>query len=126
MDKMIYDGVEYELSTYTMKIARLIEKAEKSITMTDAYKTQLSVIKAALGDKLVEKIIGTLNVEEMDLVTLVLVYNEVINGYETRIKEMKQEKEAEEVNTPAVNAIKEMAENVKIITDTSVLKKTNA
>lgn len=126
MDKMTYDGVEYELSTYTMKIARLIEKAEKSITMTDAYKTQLSVIKAALGDKVVEKIIGTLNVEEMDLVTLVLVYNEVINGYETRIKEMKQEKEAEEVNTPAVNAIKEMAENVKIITDTSVLKKTNA
>lgn len=126
MDKMNYDGVEYELSTYTMKIARLIEKAEKSITMTDAYKTQLSVIKAALGDKVVEKIIGTLNVEEMDLVTLVLVYNEVINGYETRIKEMKQEKEAEEVNTPAVNAIKEMAENVKIITDTSVLKKTNA
>lgn len=123
---MTYDGVEYELSTYTMKIARLIEKAEKSITMTDAYKTQLSVIKAALGDKVVEKIIGTLNVEEMDLVTLVLVYNEVINGYETRIKEMKQEKEAEEVNTPAVNAIKEMAENVKIITDTSVLKKTNA
>lgn len=126
MDKMTYDGVEYELSTYTMKIARLIEKAEKSITMTDAYKTQLSVIKAALGDKVVEKIIGTLNVEEIDLVTLVLVYNEVINGYETRIKEMKQEKEAEEVNTPAVNAIKEMAENVKIITDTSVLKKTNA
>lgn len=115
MDKMVYDNREYELAVNTMKIARLIDKAEKSRSMLDAYNNQLSVIKAALGSETAKEVLGTTNIEDVDLTTLVLVYNAVIDGYEARIVELEREKQLRQINMPGVQGVRDMAEQVAII-----------
>lgn len=115
MDKMIYENREYELTTNNMKIARLIDAAEKSSSMLDAYNNQLSVVKTALGDDTAKEILGTLNIEEVNLTTLVLVYNAVIDGYEERIIELEREKQRKAMDMPAINGVRDMATQVSII-----------
>ena len=115
MDKMIYENQEYELATNSMKIARLIDAAEKSASMIDAYNNQLSVVKAALGDETAKEVLKTLNIEEVNLTTLVLVYNAVIDGYEARIIELEREKQRRAMEMPAISGVKDMAAQVSII-----------
>ena len=115
MDKMIYDNREYDLAVNNMKMARLIDKAEKSTGMLEAYTNELEVVKAAVGSEVAQELLGTLNIEEIDLTTLVLIYNAVIDGYESRIHELQKEKELKLVNTPTVKAVKDMADQVKVI-----------
>lgn len=115
MDRMIYDGREYELAKMTMKIARLIDKTEKSSRMIDAYNGELEVVRASLGDETAKELLETLNIEEMELTTLVLVYNAVTAGYEARIETARREREAEILQSPSVKAVADMASNVKIL-----------
>lgn len=119
MDVMIYDGKEYPLATNTMKIARLIDSAERSASITEAYKNELEFVKAALGEDTAKEILGTLNLEEVDLTNLVLVYNAATAGYEARIEAAKRERESRLVDTPAIKAVKDVADNVKVIKSVS-------
>lgn len=115
MDKMIYDNREYDLAVNNMKMARLIDKAEKSTSMLEAYTNELEVIKAAVGPEVARELLETLNIEEIDLTTLVLIYNAVIDGYESRIHELQKEKEQKLVDTPTIKAVKDIADQVKVI-----------
>ena len=115
MDKMIFENREYELATNNMKIARLIDTAEKSSSMLDAYNNELSLVKAALGDETALELLGTLNIEDVDLTLLVLVYNAVIDGYEARIVELEREKQRKAMDMPAINGVRDMAAQVSII-----------
>jgi len=116
MDTMIYNGAEYQLAKNTMKIARLIDRAEKSASIADAYTNELEFVKAALGEDVAKDIFGTLNIEEVDLTELVLVYNAATAGYEARIEAARKDRELRQVDTPAIKAIRGVADDVKVIT----------
>jgi len=116
MDTMIYNGKEYQLAKNTMKIARLIDKAEKSASIAEAYGNELEFVKAAAGEGVAKEIFGTLSIEEIDLTELVLVYNAATAGYEARIEAARKERELEQVDTPAVKAIRGVADDVRAIT----------
>lgn len=115
MDKMVYENREYALAPNSMKIARLIDAAEKSTSVLDAYSGQLSVVRAALGDDAAREVLETLNIEEVDLTVLVLVYNAVIDGYEARVVELEREKQRRAMEMPAVSGVRDMAAQVSII-----------
>lgn len=112
---MTYQGRDYELSKMTMKIARLIDKTERASRMVEAYQGELEVVRAALGDDTVKELLDTLNIEEIELTNLVLLYNSVTAGYEARIEDARKEREAASLDTPGVRAMADMAANVKII-----------
>ena len=116
MDTMIYNGAEYQLAKNTMKIARLIDRAEKSASIADAYTNELEFVKAALGEDVAKEIFGTLSIEEIDLTELVLVYNTATAGYEARIEAARKDRELRQVDTPAIKAIRGVADDVKVIT----------
>lgn len=116
MDTMVYEGKEYQLAKNTMRVARLIDKAEKSASMAEAYKNELEFVKVALGDDTAKGLLGTLSLEEIDLTELVLVYNAATAGYEARIDAARKEREFKQVDTPAVKAIQGVADNVRVIT----------
>ncbi len=116
MDTMIYNGAEYQLAKNTMKIARLIDRAEKSASIADAYTNELEFVKAALGEDVAKEIFGTLSIEEIDLTELVLVYNAATAGYEARIEAARKDRELRQVDTPAIKAIRGVADDVKVIT----------
>ncbi len=116
MDTMIYNGAEYQLAKNTMKIARLIDRAEKSASIADTYTNELEFVKAALGEDVAKEIFGTLSIEEIDLTELVLVYNAATAGYEARIEAARKDRELRQVDTPAIKAIRGVADDVKVIT----------
>lgn len=115
MDSMIYDGREYELAKMTMKMARLIDKTEKSATVVEAYTNELETVRAALGDDTVKELLGTLSLEEVELTDLVLIYNAVTAGYEARIEAARRAKELADVDRPAIQAVRNMAADVRTI-----------
>ena len=98
-----------------MKIARMIEAAEASETMTEAYSKELDLVIAALGRETAEEILETVEVEEVDLGTLVMVYNAVIEGYEKRIADMRAAQDEKVFNSPAFKGVGKLASDVQIL-----------
>ena len=113
MDMMIYNGQEYELAPKTMKIARLQEKAEMSTTITEAYTNEFEFVKACIGESAVNEILGTCNIEAVDLNEMVLVYNEIVTAYDKEITEAKNRQDAEIFNSPVFDKISALAKDVE-------------
>lgn len=123
METMIYNGNEFELAPKTMKIARLQEAAEASMTITEAYTNEYAFVKAVLGDSAVREIMGTANLEDMDLNKLVMVYNSIIGAYDREIVEAERERELEMLSSPAFDKIRGLADDVRAIADVEKISK---
>lgn len=115
IDKMIWNNKEYELAKNTMKIARLVEAAESAETMVEAYACELGLVAAALGRDTAADILGTVEIEDVDLGTLVMVYNAVIEGYEKRIADMRASQEEKLFNSPTIRGVGKLADDVKVL-----------
>ena len=123
MESMYFDGKEYELTPKTMKVARQIERAEQSETITEAYKAEFDLVKLAIGDEAAREILGTSNLEDIDLNKMVAVYNAIIDGYDAEIRQLQAEKEAEMFNSPAFKALSNIARDLRTITAAENAKK---
>ncbi len=123
MDKMIWQGKQYDLAKNTMNMARLIETAEESRTMIEAYDNQMNVVIAALGGEVAEDVLETVDIEEVDLGTLVLVYTAVIDGYEKRIVDMRMSKDEKTFNSPVIKGVGKLANDVKVLKSAGEMKK---
>lgn len=123
MKTMYYNGNEYELAPKTMKIARLQETTEKSATMTEAYTNEHNFIKAVIGDAAAREILGTANLEEIDLNEMVLLYNKIVETYDREILEKERERELEAFASPAFDKISKLADDVRIISSIEKLGK---
>lgn len=115
MDSIIWEGKEIALEKLTLKLARVIEAAEYAGSVQDAYAKQHDLVKMAIGAAKAKELLGTSNLEDVDLVTLTLLYNEITSGYEKRIADQRQEMDERAINSPTVQAIGDLAENVKVI-----------
>lgn len=123
MDKMIWEHKEYELAKNTMKIARKIEAAEQAETVMSAYAAELDLVMEALGEEVASEILGTTDIESVDLGTLVLVYTKIIEGYEKRIADMRTEQDSKIFNAPGFRAIGKVADDVKVIQSVDKMKR---
>lgn len=115
MNKLIWEGKEYELKPKTLGIVRIIEAAEKAATMVDAYKKQWELVTEAVGDKTAKEILKATTIEKVDVVLLTMVYNEVILAYEKPLREMRRKQEADLVDSPVFDAVKDAAEQVRVL-----------
>ena len=116
MEKIFYNGEEYELATKTMKLARMQETAERAQTLTEAYAAEFQFVKAAIGEDAAREILGTINIEDVDLVEMVKVYNTITAGYDREIAEIERTREAEMFASPALDKITQLADDIRAIT----------
>ena len=115
MNKFEWEGKEYELAPKTLKTVRVIEAAEKEPSMIESYRKQWELVNEALGDKVAKEILGAQTIEKVDVVRLTLVYNGVILAYEKPLREMRKAQETELLDSPVFDAVRDTAEQVKII-----------
>ncbi|MBC8568246.1 hypothetical protein H8692_05640 [Mogibacterium sp. NSJ-24] len=115
MNKFEWEGKEYELAPKTLKTVRVIEAAEKAPSMIESYRKQWELVNEALGDKVAKEILGAQTIEKVDVVRLTLVYNGVILAYEKPLREMRKAQETELLDSPVFDAVRDTAEQVKII-----------
>ena len=93
----------------------MIEAAEKAPSMIESYRKQWELVNEALGDKVAKEILGAQTIEKVDVVRLTLVYNGVILAYEKPLREMRKAQETELLDSPVFDAVRDTAEQVKII-----------
>lgn len=115
MNKFEWEGKEYDLAPKTLEVVRIIEAAEKAPNMIEAYKKQWELVNAALGDKTAKEILKAQMIEKVDVVHLTMVYNGIILAYEKPLREMRRRQEAELIDSPVFDAVRDTAEQVKII-----------
>lgn len=115
MNKFDWEGKEYELAPKTLEVVRIIEAAEKATNMVDSYRKQWELVCAALGDKAAKEILEAQTIEKVDVVRLTMVYNGAILAYEKPLREMRKRQEAELIDSPVFDAVRDTAEQVKII-----------
>ena len=115
MEKIYYNGNEYELATKTMKVAKLQERAETSATMMEAYTNEFEFVKAVIGDEAVKDILGTNRLDEIDLNQMVMLYNEIVTAYDKEIREAERERVLELISNSELDKIGELAKTVEVM-----------
>lgn len=122
MEKIYFNGKEYGLKPKTMKVARMIDATEQAQSVTEAYKGEYDVIIYTLGKDAVKAILGTSNIEEIDLTQMVKVYNAVIDAYDKELAEEQRRREAELLDSDLFDKLDRLAKNAQVISE---LAKTN-
>lgn len=122
MEKIYFNGKEYELAKKTMKTARMIDATEQAQSVTEAYKGEYDVIIHALGKDAVREILGTSDLEAVDLNQMVKVYNAVIDGYDRELIEEQRRRDEAVFDTELFEKFDKLAKNAQVLSE---LAKTN-
>jgi len=119
-DVFVYDGESFDLPKKTMAVAQIIDAAHKAKTSAESYKNQYKLVTMCLpADKAAEFMDGkTLN--EIDLVTLSVLFNGIEDAYARRTDEQAKEREMTLLNRPALETITAVGASAKNIRELAI------
>lgn len=119
-DVFIYEGESFDLPKKTMAIAQIIDAAHKAKTSTESYKNQYKLVTLCLPAERAAELMDGKSIQEVDLVTLSLLFNGIEDAYTRRTDEQAKEREMALLNRPAletITAVGASAKNIKELAD---------
>lgn len=104
---MYYNGIEFDLPKKTMALNDRIESVNKATTTKDAYIRMFDLLIYALGDEKVVELLGSKNINDVDLIELQKIVDSILLEYDKALQENQLKYFEELANSSAVqNAIK--------------------
>lgn len=119
-DVFIYEGESFDLPKKTMAIAQIIDAAHKAKTSAESYKHQYKLVTLCLSAEKAAEFMDGKSIQEVDLVTLSLLFNGIEDAYTRRTDEQAKEREMALLNRPAletITAVGASAKNIKELAD---------
>lgn len=114
-DILIWDGVEYVLPKKTLAVQKKMDEignlsvANKGV---ECYRKQWDFCSELLGKANAAVMLDAKKVEDVDLQTLTICYNSIVDAYLQRVREHQRQREAEQLNSPALDVIENVAQSV--------------
>lgn len=113
--EIILNDKTYNLPPRTPKIAKLFDGLNGSNTDVEYHYKSLSIIEGVLGKAALKEIFGTSNKEEISVIDSLIVAKKIDEKYLEPLKEFEWQKEANEMNTPAMEAVAEILANASVL-----------
>lgn len=89
---MYYNDVEFELPKKTMALNKKIDAVNNATTTEKVYISMLEFVSLGLGKEKVEEILGTSDINKVDLLQLTMLYNSIIMEYENIVQKPQLER----------------------------------
>jgi hypothetical protein len=114
-DFLVWEGDSIELPKKTISVQRKIDEISV-LALTgkgyESYKKQFDFVNESIGFEKVNSILETNKLDDIDLPTLTILYNAIVHAYTKRIREYERAQEAEQIDSPTLDAIEKMAESM--------------
>lgn len=117
---VIVNGQSYDLPKKTMKVVEEMDKVSridsvKGMSIRDKYKVLYGFIKNLVGDESAKEILGSDNLEEVDLSCVTITFKKIMDAYESPLTEYNLSKSMEAINripSDKISKIIEMANHL--------------
>ena len=107
-----YNGKEYILPKRTMKVVEAEDMMRTpSNTLKEAYAKQFDYLKKVFDEKDLSSMLGSLDINEVDLAEVTLICNMVDSAYIERINKQQLDKANQLLNNKAFNKTIQFAES---------------
>ncbi|MDD7511055.1 MAG: hypothetical protein PUK21_01535 [Peptostreptococcaceae bacterium] len=117
-DILMWEGVEYILPKKTLAVQRKMDEIGNLSVQNkgvECYNKQWALCTELLGKENAETVLDAKNINDVDLQTLTICYNSIVDVYLQRVLEHQRQREAEQLNSPALQAIDNVASSVEKI-----------
>ena len=115
VDTLFWEGRSYELPKKTLATQKKIDEVSTLAVNNkgyDSYQKQWDFCVERLGKDNATEVLDANNINGVDLQTLTICYNSIIDTYTKRVREYNTQKELEQVDTPSIRAMADLANNV--------------
>ena len=89
---MYFNDVEYELPKKTMALNDKIEAVNNAKTTKMAYTAMMDFVVSGLGKDRVKEILGTTDVNKVDLIKLNMLSNDIVMAYDDMVQQPRIDK----------------------------------
>ena len=107
-----YNGEEHKLPIKTMSLNDKIEAVNNAKTTKEAYTKMMDFVVAGLGKDKVDELLGTHNVNKVDLTELNILSNAIVNGYDDKVAEKQLERADRVANSDAIDRLIQVGKSI--------------
>ena len=100
-----FNNETYELPKRTMALNEKIEAVNKAKTTKEAYTKMMDFVVMGLGKEKVSKLLGTHDINKVDLTELNILANAIIIGFDNKVANQTLNKANELANSDAITNI---------------------
>ncbi|MFT3982280.1 MAG: hypothetical protein QM697_00120 [Lachnospiraceae bacterium] len=111
---VIINGQSYDLPKKTMKIVEDMDKVAKvdsvkGIGIRDKFKRLFDFIHNLVGEENAKEILGSDNLDEVDLSEVTLTFKQIMEAYDKPITDYQTEKTMDKFNSLPIDKIRNLA-----------------
>lgn len=110
---MYFNDIEYELPKKTMAINDKIEAVNNAKTTKIAYSAMMDFVVTGLGKDKVKEILGTTDINKVDLVQLNMLSNDIVMAYDDMIQQPQIDKINNILSNLPLDNLANVANNMK-------------
>lgn len=103
MSKITYEGKQYEIPKKNMEIVRAEDVCNAyHATHEEVYKAKFEYLKAVFTDEQIEQMLGSTDIESVDVMEVVYIVNLVDEEYNKRIDDTQMKKAQSIMNSKPI------------------------
>ena len=125
---VIVNDRSYELPKKTINIANKLDEVLKTdsirgLSVREKYQKLHTFTKDVLGEETAKEILGTDNLDEIDLSELTITVRKIVDAYEKPITDYQMEKNREKLAGLPVKQMETLAKAASVAANTETLRK---
>lgn len=118
---VIINGQSYDLPKKTMKVVEDMDRVAqidsvKGIGIRDKFKKLFEFIRNLVGEENAKEILGSDNLDEVDLSEVTLAFKQIMDAYDKPIADYQAERTREKFNSLPIDKISNLAGAVDTMT----------
>lgn len=110
---MYFNDVEYELPKKTMALNDKIEAVNNAKTTKIAYTAMMDFVVYGLGKDKIKEILGTTDVNKVDLIKLNMLSNDIVMAYDDMVQQPQIDKINNILSNLPLDNLANVANNMK-------------
>lgn len=110
---MYFNDIEYELPKKTMALNDKIEAVNNAKSTKTAYTAMMDFVVTGLGKDKIKEILGTTDVNKVDLVQLNMLSNDIVMAYDDMIQQPQIDKINNILSNLPLDNLANVANNMK-------------
>lgn len=118
MNRITYEGKAYEIPPKTIEVLKAEDACNAyHATHEEAYRAKFDYLKTVLTDEQIESMLGSVDIEQVDLMEVLYIVNLIDEEYSRRTNEQTMKKARTLMNDKAIKSLIDASNAVSKVTE---------
>lgn len=118
MNRITYEGKQYEIQPKTIEVLKAEDACNAfHATHEEAYRAKFDYLKTVLTDEQIESMLGSVDIEQVDLMEMLYIVNLIDEEYSRKTNEQAMKKARTLMNDKAIKSLIDASNAVSKVTE---------